>query len=167
MNKDTAFYSRAFFRTHFLSIYRLQEADDLLKQSESEFDVFKHFGFQSGRDVDKFADYKDFARSENGLVYLTKGVNSFISADVTKEIDLGSHTMFIAEATDGEILSEENSMTYAYYHRHIKPKPEKPKKEQKGYRCIVCGYVYEGEDLPDDFICPWCKHGVVDFEKIK
>lgn len=148
-------------------ILRTREFNVSMLDNESEFDVFKRFGFQSGRDVDKFSGYTDYARSANQLTYLTKGTSAYLSAKVTQVVDLGSHTMFIAEVTDGDVLSEENSMTYAYYHRHIKPKPETPKKEAKGYRCIVCGYVYEGETLPDDFICPWCKHGVMDFEKIK
>ena len=131
-----------------------------------DFDVFKHFGFQSGKDVDKFADYPDAAASENGLKYITKGTNAYFSADVIQTVDLGTHTMFIAKVTEAEILSEEDSLTYAYYHKHVKPQPKAEPVEKKGYRCKVCGYVYEGEELPADFICPWCKHGVEDFEEI-
>lgn len=130
------------------------------------FDVFKHFGFQSGRDVDKFADYPDVVRSENGIPYLTKGTNAYVSAEVFQTVDLGTHTIFFAKVTDADVLSEDPSLTYAYYHEHVKPKPGAEEAKVKGYRCKVCGYVYEGDPLPEDFICPWCKHGVEDFEKI-
>ena len=125
------------------------------------FALFRHFGMQSGRDVDKFQDFADAARGENGLYYLTKGANMTISAKVTQEVDLGSHTLFIAEVTDAAVLSEDPSCTYAYYQSDIKPKKQEEKK--KGWVCTVCGYVYEGDPLPADFICPWCKHGAEDF----
>lgn len=131
----------------------------------ADFDIFKHFGFQSGKNVDKFEDYGPKERSENGLYYITKGVNSYISGKVVQEIDLGSHTMFIADVTAAEVLSETPSVTYTYYQQHIKPKPETPKSEKSVWVCKICGYVYEGEELPVDFICPICKHGAVDFEK--
>ncbi len=131
---------------------------------DTGFDVFEKFGFVSGKDTDKFANWEDAERSENGLYYLTKGVNSYLSGQIFHSIDLGTHTMFLAKVTAMESLSEDPSLTYAYYHRHIKPKPKA--EEKNGYRCIVCGYVYEGEELPPDFVCPWCKHGVEDFEKI-
>lgn len=128
------------------------------------FDTFKHFGFQSGKTVDKFADYAECQRAENGVYYITKGTNAYISAKVADKIDCGTHTMFIADVTDAQVLSEDVSVTYDYYQKNIKPKPEAPKKS--GYRCRICGYIYEGDVLPDDFICPICKHGASDFEKI-
>ncbi len=130
----------------------------------SSFDVFKHFGFQSGRDVDKFADYKSAKRGQNGLYYITGSTNGYISAEVFKTLDLGTHTMFIANVTDMDVLSKEPSLTYDYYHKNVKPKPTDEKKT--GYRCKICGYIYEGEPLPEDFICPICKHGAADFEKL-
>lgn len=132
---------------------------------DAPFDVFKHFGFQSGKAVDKFADFKDVARSENGLLYLTKGTNAYLSFEVTDTIDFGSHTMFKSNIVDGEVLGGAESVTYSYYQQKIKPKPQSAPKP-KGYRCIICGYIYEGEPLPEDFICPICKHGASDFEKI-
>jgi len=131
---------------------------------EAAFEIFQHFGFRSGKTVDKFADYKEAARSKNGLLYLTKSTNAYLSFAVTDAIDFGTHTMFRADITDGEVLSGAESVTYSYYQRHIKPKPQAAPK--KGYRCKICGYVYEGEPLPADFICPICKHGASDFEKI-
>lgn len=128
------------------------------------FDVFKRFGFQSGRDTDKLAGFDDFKRSENGLIYLDKYANAFISGKVAEVYDLGSHTLFVADVTDGEVLSDTDSVTYDYYHKHIKPAPEKTAK--KGWRCKICGYIYEGDPLPEDFICPICKHGASDFEPV-
>ncbi|MBR6700285.1 MAG: flavin reductase [Firmicutes bacterium] len=135
-----------------------------LLTEETSFDLFKHFGFQTGKDTDKFADYEGYARAENGIVYLTKYANSFISGDVVQEIDLGTHTMFIADAADGQVISDVPSVSYAYYHKNIKPAPEA--KKAGGWRCKICGYVYEGDELPADFVCPLCKHPASDFEKI-
>lgn len=132
----------------------------------ASFDTFKHFGFQSGRDVDKFADYAECKRSANGLYYITAGTNGYISAVIEQSIDLGSHTMFIAAVEDMEVLSDVPSATYAYYQSDIKPKPEKVAAGKTVWRCTVCGYVYEGEDIPADFICPLCKHPASDFEKV-
>ena len=130
--------------------------------SESaDFVLFQHFGMQSGRDVDKFADFPDAARGENGLYYLTHGANMTISARVTEQVDLGSHTLFIGEVTDAAVLSDEPSCSYDYYRTHIKS--EKQAEKKKGWVCTVCGYVYDGDPLPADFICPWCKHGAEDF----
>lgn len=129
------------------------------------FEVFKHFGFQSGRDTDKFADYSAVSRSENGLLYLTEHSNAMISGKVICKVDLDTHTMFIADVTDAMVLSDQPTVTYDYYQANIKPKPEAPKKS--GWRCKICGYVYEGDVLPDDFTCPWCKHGPDDFERIE
>ena len=133
---------------------------------DATFDIFRHFGFQSGRDVDKFQDYP-CRRSRNGLACVTAGVNSFLSGKVVQSVDLGSHTLFVAEVTDGEILSKTPSLTYAYYFANIKPKPEKKAEEKKqGWVCTICGYIYEGEELPPDFICPLCKHPASDFKKL-
>ncbi len=133
----------------------------------AEFALFQHFGFQSGRDVDKFADYAACKRSVNGLYYVTAGTNSYISAMVEQEVDLGSHTLFIASVDDMEVLADTPSATYAYYQSSIKPQPAKDVQTGKTvWRCTVCGYVYEGEELPADFICPLCKHPASDFEKV-
>ena len=135
---------------------------------EAKFETFRHFGFQSGRTVDKFANYADCKRSANGLYYITAGTNGYISATVEQEIDLGTHTLFIAAVDDMEVLSGAPSATYAYYQSDIKPKPEKPAQKGKTqWRCTVCGYVYEGEELPADFVCPLCKHPASDFEKVQ
>lgn len=127
------------------------------------FFVFQHYGFKSGRNEEKIVG--EMKRSENGIVYLEEFANAFISCNVIEEIDCVSHTMFIAEITESKTLSDERSVTYQYYFDNIKPKPEKPKK--RGYVCKICGYVYEGDELPDDFICPVCKHTAVDFEPIE
>lgn len=134
----------------------------------ADFSLFKHFGFQSGKNAQKFGtpdSYKfEPCYSDNGLLYIKNGTNAFMSGKVVNEIDLGTHTMFIAEMTDGEVLSDKPSMTYEYYQQNVKPKPAAPKKT--GWVCKVCGYIYEGEELPEDFVCPTCKHGASDFEKI-
>ena len=131
------------------------------------FDVIKQFGFVSGRDKDKFEGGK-YATSENGLYYLTENTNAVLSAKVVDMHDYGTHTLFVAEVTEAKKLSNEQSVTYEYYQQNIKPKPQAPKAEEgKGkWVCKICGYVHEGEELPDDFICPWCKHPASDFEKI-
>lgn len=134
---------------------------------EAVFETFRNFGFQSGRSTDKFSGYTDCARSANGLYYITAGTNSYISAAVEQAVDLGSHTMFIASVNDMEVLSNVPSATYAYYQSSIKPAPEPSASGQKSaWRCSVCGYLYEGDELPEDFICPLCKHPASDFEKI-
>ncbi len=133
---------------------------------EADFAVFQHFGFQSGRTVDKLGDYSACKRSENGLYYITQGTNGYISATVEQTVDLGSHTLFIARVDDMEVLSDAPAATYSYYQANIKPKPEAPKSDAKTFwRCTVCGYIYEGEELPADFICPICKHPASDFVK--
>ena len=131
---------------------------------EAPFAYFTRFGFQSGRAADKFDGFGEVARSENGLYYITKGTNAFVSARVCQSIDLGTHTLFIADVTESAVLSDVPSMTYAYYHANVKPKAQKPKKTV--WRCRICGYEWVGEELPDDFICPICKHPKADFEKI-
>lgn len=136
---------------------------------EASFDLFKHFGFQTGREVDKFADFADCKRGSNGLYYVTKGTNAFISVKVDQTVDLGSHTMFVGEVTDMEVLADVSSATYEYYMNNIKPKPEAAPAAASGktvWRCTICGYEYEGEELPEDFICPLCKHPASDFEKV-
>jgi len=129
-----------------------------------KFETFKHFGFQSGSNVNKFESFYDTKRSPNGVLYITKDTNAFMSAYVKQEIDLGTHTLFIAQLVGAEVLSDRPTVTYDYYQKNIKPKPEQTKKS--GWRCKICGYIYEGEELPADFICPLCKHGASDFEKI-
>ena len=131
---------------------------------DAPFHVFEVFGFQSGRNVDKFADCTPL-RSENGLVFLPRYINAFLSLKVEQYVDLESHGMFICSVTEARTISDRESMTYAYYHANVKPKPQTEGK--KGYVCTICGYVYEGDPLPEDFICPLCKHGVQDFEPIK
>lgn len=131
---------------------------------EAKFSVFERFGFQSGRDADKFAGFDGVKRSKNGLLYLTEMTNAYLSAKVVAKLDLGTHIQFIAEVTAGEVLSDTPSVTYAYYFANIKPKPQPAKK--KGYVCKICGYVYEGDPLPEDFVCPWCKHDASDFEPL-
>ena len=135
---------------------------------DTSFDTFKRFGFASGKDTDKFEGFlENTARSANGLLYVTAGTNAFMSAKVIEAHDYGSHTLFVAELTEAEVLRDEPSVTYAYYFEHIKPKPQpKIEEEKHGYVCKICGYVYEGDTLPPDFICPLCKHGAEDFEKI-
>lgn len=132
---------------------------------DAPFSLFQNFGMQSGRSADKFASFNDVKRSENGLLYLTKYSNAFLSLKVTETLDLGSHTLFIAELTDGEVLSSDESCTYGYYQTSIKQTAPQPE-TKKGFRCTVCGYVYEGDELPEDYICPLCKHGAEDFEAL-
>lgn len=127
--------------------------------------VFEHFGFQSGASCNKFETCEQENRSQNGLLYIPKFTNAWMSGRVLSTIDLGTHTLFIAEVSQARVLSDVPSLTYDYYQQHIKPKPA-PSNGKKGFRCKVCGYVYEGETLPEDFVCPICKHGVQDFEPI-
>ncbi len=131
---------------------------------DAPFKVFEAFGFVSGRNVDKFKDCQPL-RSDNGLVFLPRYINSFMSLKVEQYIDLDTHGMFICSVTEARVISDRETMTYAYYHANVKPKPKTEGK--KGYVCTICGYIYEGDPLPDDFICPLCKHGVEDFEPIK
>ena len=125
--------------------------------TEADFELFKRFGFQSGRDADKFQGMSGLKRSENGLYYLSENTNAFLSGKVVEMSDLGTHMLFIAEVTDGEVLSDGWGCSYAYYQADIKPKPAPVKK--KSWVCEICGYVHEGEEVPDDFVCPICKHG--------
>jgi len=132
--------------------------------TDAPFSIFENFGFKSGRDTDKFEGLSPL-RSQNGLAVLGEFINAFISLKVESYVDIDTHGMFICTVTEAKALSDKDSMTYSYYQENVKPKPEPQK--SKGYVCKICGYVYEGEPLPDDFICPWCKHGAEDFEKIK
>lgn len=136
----------------------------------ADFELFKRFGFQSGRDVDKFEGFADYSIGKNDIPYVTKGTNAFISVKVEHTVDLGSHTMFIGTVTDMEVLSDEPSATYEYYMNNIKPKPQPTSEKKEGktaWRCKICGHIYEGEELPEDYICPICKHPASDFEKIE
>ena len=130
---------------------------------EAPFSIFERFGFQSGRNVDKFADFEAM-HSDNGLAFMPRYINSFMSLKVEQYVDLDTHGMFICSISEARVISDKETMTYSYYHASVKPKPETEGK--KGYVCKICGYVYEGEELPEDFICPLCKHGVADFEPI-
>lgn len=130
----------------------------------AKFDIFEHFGYHSGRDSDKFADFYETRRSPNGVLYITQNTNSYMSAYVKQEIDLGTHVMFIAQLVATEVLNDLPTVTYDFYQKNIKPKPEQTNK--KGWRCKICGFIYENEVLPPDYICPVCKHGAVDFERI-
>ena len=130
---------------------------------DAPFSVFQQFGFQTGRSVDKFAGQK-VCRSDNGLVFLDKYINAFLSLKVEQYVDLGTHGMFICSVTESRVMSDQETMSYTYYQKQVKPKPETEGK--KGFVCKVCGYIYEGEELPEDFICPLCKHGAADFEPI-
>ena len=136
---------------------------------EADFELFKLFGFQSGRTVDKFADFTDCRRVSNGTLAITRGTNTYFSVDVEQTIDLGTHILFIGRVTEMETLSDAPSATYTFYQEHIKPKPQAVGQTQEGktvWRCVICGYEYEGEELPEDFICPICKHPASDFEKV-
>ena len=130
---------------------------------DAPFKVFESFGFVSGRNVDKFKDCEPL-RSDNGLVFLPRYINSFMSLKVEQYVDLDTHGMFICSVTEARVINNNETMTYSYYYDNVKPKPETEGK--KGFVCKVCGYVYEGDTLPDDIICPLCKHGASDFEPI-
>lgn len=155
-----------------VTVNKQNYSHDLIKQSgimnicslneKAPFSLFQNFGMQSGRDNYKFIGVKA-ERSENGLLYLTEYSNAYISLQVKQYIDLGTHGMFICAVTESEILEDVPTMTYGYYYNNVKPK-KAPQK--KGYVCKICGYVYEGDPLPDDFVCPLCKHPASDFEKI-
>lgn len=131
---------------------------------ETPFSLFERFGFHSGRDMDKFRDFPDAARTGLGLLHLTKYANAFLTGRLLETMDMETHTLFFADIAEAEFLSQAASLTYDSYYKHVKPAPQDEK--TSGWRCRVCGYVYEGEELPADFICPWCKHGTADFERI-
>ena len=133
--------------------------------TETPFGLIENFGFKSGRDEEKFFKNPSEKRAGNGVLYLPSCTNAYFACRVTQTLDFESHTVFIAELTEAEVLSDVESLTYAYYHKNVKPKPQKT--QTKGWRCKICGYVYEGEELPEDFICPLCKHPAEDFERIE
>ena len=134
--------------------------------TSAPFGIFQQFGFQSGKDTDKFADVLYDNRTENGIRYLPEHTNCVISTKVIDSYDYGTHTLFIADITEAIVLSKEPSVTYRYYFDHIKPKPNPPAEVKNGFVCKICAYVFEGDVLPDDFICPLCKHGASDFEPL-
>lgn len=147
-------------------IHRTRKFTVSVLSERAPFALFQRFGFQSGRDVDKFEGFTNWKRGYNDVPYITEGTNAFISAWVEQEIDLGTHTLFIAQVTDMEVLDSTPSCTYGYYQSNIKPKPQpKPESTKTTWVCTVCGYVYEGETLPEDFVCPICKHPASDFVK--
>ena len=131
---------------------------------DAPFSLFERFGMQSGRDVNKFIGFEDVKRADNGLYVLSRYANSYFTCRLLRTVDLGSHTLFIAALEDAQVISDRPSCTYGYYQSDIKPKPEAPKK--KGWVCTVCGHVHEGEELPEGYICPLCKHGREDFRPV-
>lgn len=133
---------------------------------KSTFDTYKHWGFQSGADVDK-AEKITYKRADNGVIYLAEETNAYICAKVVSSVDLGTHTLFLADVTDAEVISDEESVTYGYYQKNIKPAPAAQNTKKKGYICTVCGYIYEGDVLPEDFVCPICKHPASDFKPME
>ena len=135
----------------------------------ADFELFKRFGFQSGKNVDKFAGFTAAQRGANEAMIINEGTNAYIAGWVTQEIDLGTHSLFIARVTDMDVLNDTPAATYSYYHQNIKPKPQAPAPSKSGktiWRCKICGYEYEGDELPADFICPLCKHPASDFERV-
>ena len=131
--------------------------------TDAPFSVFERFGFTSGRNTDKFEGCEPL-RSDNGLIFLPRYINSFMSLKVEQYIDLDTHGMFICSVTESRVISNQPSMTYTYYLENVKPKPQTEGK--KGYVCKICGWIYEGDELPEDIVCPLCKHGYADFEEI-
>lgn len=133
--------------------------------------IFKRFGYQSGKEIEKFDGYEKTKRADNNIYYITENTNSYLSARVIKTIDAGTHNLFLAEITKSELLSNEKTMTYDYYQENVKNQKVADDKQNeaegtKKYLCEVCGYIYEGDELPSDFICPWCKHGIDAFVQI-
>ena len=136
---------------------------------KADFELFKRFGFASGRDTNKFEGFTAVKRTSNGTLAVREGTNAYISGRVFHSVDLGTHTLFIAEVTEMAVIVDTPSATYAYYHANIKPQPQKVGETPDGqtiWRCMICGYEYVGEELPEDFICPLCKHPASDFEKV-
>lgn len=146
-------------------IIRTKEFNVSVLAENSKFETYRHWGFQSGATVDKTEEIT-YKRAKNGIIYIEEETNAFLSARVVEMIDLGTHTMFLADVTDGALLSEKPSVTYAYYQKNIKTLPQ-TQNVKKGYICVVCGYIYEGDTLPADFICPWCKHPASDFKPLE
>ncbi len=146
-------------------IVKTREFNISVLTQNTPFDVFKHFGYQSGKTTDKFTNYGDKVAGENGIIYLSKFTNSYLYCKVLEAIDFGTHSIFKAEVIDAKSINNDETVTYTYYQKNIKPKPTQETK--KGWRCNICGYIHEGEVLPPDFICPICKHGANDFSKIQ
>ena len=132
----------------------------------AKFSLFERFGFASGRDTDKFDGFDGYKKTECGIKYITESTNAYICAKVVETVDVGTHYMFVAEVIEAEKLSDNASATYSYYHANIKPKPQVKPSEKTRWVCKICGYVYEGDELPEDYICPLCKHPASDFEKV-
>lgn len=162
-----------------IAVNKLNHTHDLIAKSKkftasiiseaASFELFKHFGFQSGKNVDKFADFDKVRRTANGTLAISEGTNSFISGNVIQQVELDTHTIFIADVVDMEKFNDIPSATYNFYQQHIKPKPQAVRKTEDGktvWRCTVCGYEYVGDELPADFVCPICKHPANDFEKV-
>lgn len=153
--------------THDMIMSTAKVAVSVLTQ-QAPFSVYQHFGFQSGKQVDKFADMPGAVRAENGLYYLPEYANAYLAGTVYHSIDLGTHTMFIVDVEECEVLNDLPSVTYDYYQKHVKqaPAPAPAENKKKGFRCVICGYIYEGDTLPEDYTCPICKHGAADFEPL-
>ncbi|MBR4039841.1 MAG: flavin reductase [Clostridia bacterium] len=157
-----------------ISVNKANKTHDMIMESgrfnvsaltvDTPFDLFKRFGMQSGRDVNKFVGFEDVTRADNGVYVLSRYASAYLSCRLLRTVDLGSHTLFIAALEDAQVLSDRPACTYGYYQSDIKPKPAPAKK--KGWVCSVCGHVYEGEELPDGYICPLCRHGKEDFRPV-
>lgn len=151
--------------THDMIMATAKVAVSVLTQ-QAPFSVYQHFGFQSGRQVDKFADLPGAVRAGNGLYYLQEYANAYLTGTVYHSIDLGTHTMFLVNVEECEVLNDQPSVTYDYYQKHVKQAPAQTESKKKGFRCVICGYIYEGDTLPEDYTCPICKHGAADFEPL-
>ena len=162
-----------------IAVNKANYTHDLIAQSKkftvsiinkaATFDLFKHFGFQSGKNVDKFSNFNKVERTANGTLAIREGTNSFISGNVIQQVDVGTHSIFIADVVDMNKFNDIPSVSYNFYQKYIKPKPQPVGKTEEGktiWRCRVCGYEYVGDELPEDFVCPICKHGAGDFEKV-
>ncbi|MBO7400885.1 MAG: flavin reductase, partial [Clostridia bacterium] len=160
-NRIAVTINKANYSNHIISRTGVLNVNCL--STDAPFSLFESLGFRSGRSCDKFEGVA-VTRSDNGLVILPAHINAMLSLKVEQSVDLGSHTMFICSVTEARVMNDRESMTYAYYHANVKPKPRTEGK--KGYVCKICGYVYESDELPDDFVCPLCKHGKADFEPI-
>jgi len=157
-----------------ISVNKRHETHDMIMESgrfnvsalttDTPFELFQRFGMQSGRDVNKFIGFDAVKRADNGIYVLTQFANAFFSCKLVRAADLGTHTLFIAEAEDAQVLSDKPACTYGYYQSDIKPKPQAAKKT--GWVCTVCGHVHEGETLAEDYVCPLCGHGRDDFRKL-
>ena len=134
--------------------------------TEAPFSIFEKFGFSSGRDKNKFEGFKDYALDDNGVPYITVGSNAYFSGEVISHVKVEDHVIFMIKVNKAVHLNDVDSVTYDYYYKNIKPKPKQTTGTRVGWRCVVCGFVYEGEVLPPEYVCPLCKHGIKDFEKI-